>query len=111
MIPRLLAFSIRAHWLIVLLTVVIAAYGAHELTRLPLDALPDITNKQVMINYAASSLGPEDVEKRITFPIETAVLKAPDRSRATATARSLPSFRRMPTCILCASRLPNGWRR
>jgi cobalt-zinc-cadmium resistance protein CzcA len=73
MIARLLSFSIRAHWLIVLLTVVVAAYGAHELTRLPLDALPDITNKQVMINYAAPSLGPEDVEKRITFPIETAI--------------------------------------
>jgi cobalt-zinc-cadmium resistance protein CzcA len=73
MISWLLAFSIRAHWLIVLLTVVVAAYGAHELTRLPLDALPDITNKQVMINYAAPSLGPEDVEKRITFPIETAI--------------------------------------
>ena len=69
MISRLLSFSIRAHWLIVLLTVVVAAYGCHELTRLPLDALPDITNKQVMINYAAPSLGPEDVEKRITFPI------------------------------------------
>jgi len=73
MIARLLSFSIRAHWLIVLLTVVVAAYGAHELTRLPLDALPDITNKQVMINYAAPSLGPEDIEKRITFPIETAI--------------------------------------
>jgi len=73
MIIRLLSFSIRAHWLVVLLTVVVAAYGCHELTRLPLDALPDITNKQVMINYAAPSLGPEDVEKRITFPIETAI--------------------------------------
>jgi len=43
------------------------------LTRLRLDALPDITNKQVMINYAAPALGPEDVEKRITFPIEAAI--------------------------------------
>src|SRR5882724_225769 len=73
MISKLLSFSIRAHWLVVLLTVVVAAYGTHELTRLPLDALPDITNKQVMINYAAPALGPEDVEKRITFPIETAI--------------------------------------
>ena len=73
MISRLLSFSIRAHWLVLLLTVVVAAYGAYELTRLPLDALPDITNKQVMINYSAPSLGPEDVEKRITFPIETAI--------------------------------------
>src|SRR5436190_4939536 len=73
MINRLLSFSIRAHWLIVFLTVIVAAYGSYELTRLPLDALPDITNKQVMINYAAPALGPEDVEKRITFPIETAI--------------------------------------
>ena len=55
------------------MTAFVAAYGAYELTRLPLDALPDITNKQVMINYAAPALGPEDVEKRITFPIETAI--------------------------------------
>jgi heavy metal efflux system protein len=73
MITRLLSFSVQAHWSIVFLTAVVAAYGSYELTRLPLDALPDITNKQVMINYAAPALGPEDVEKRITFPIETAI--------------------------------------
>ena len=73
MISRLLSFSVQARWLVVFLTAVVAAYGAYELTRLRLDALPDITNKQVMINYAAPALGPEDVEKRITFPIETAI--------------------------------------
>jgi cobalt-zinc-cadmium resistance protein CzcA len=73
MITRLLSLSVGAHWWIVLLTAFVAGCGAYELTRLPLDALPDITNKQVMINYAAPALGPEDVEKRITFPIETAI--------------------------------------
>src|SRR6201987_1153392 len=73
MITRLLSFCVRAHWFIVVFAAVVAAYGSYELTRLPLDALPDITNKQVMINYAAPALGPEDVEKRITFPIETAI--------------------------------------
>src|SRR5580704_14940372 len=73
MITGLLSFSVRAHWSVVLLATFVAAYGAYELMRLPLDALPDITNKQVMINYAAPALGPEDVEKRITFPIETAI--------------------------------------
>jgi cobalt-zinc-cadmium resistance protein CzcA len=73
MINRLLSFSIQAHWFIVCLTGIVAAYGSYELSRLPLDALPDITNKQVMINYAAPALGPEDIEKRITFPIETAI--------------------------------------
>src|ERR1700674_2757109 len=73
MINRLLSFSIQAHWFIVFLTIMVAGYGCYELIRLPLDALPDITNKQVMINYAAPALGPEDVEKRITFPVETAI--------------------------------------
>jgi heavy metal efflux system protein len=73
MISRLLAFSVQARWFVVFLIAVVAAYGAYELTRLRQDALPDITNKQVMINYAAPALGPEDVEKRITFPIEAAI--------------------------------------
>lgn len=73
MVNKVLSFSVRAHWLIIFFTLMAAAYGCYELTRLPLDALPDITNKQVMINYAAPALGPEDVEKRITFPIETAI--------------------------------------
>ena len=81
MMSRLLSFSVQAHWFIVFLTAVVAAYGSYELTRLRLDALPDITNKQVMINYAAPALGPEDVEKRITFPIEAAI-------SATVTGRS-----------------------
>src|SRR3984957_10707014 len=73
MITGLLSFSVRAHWPVVLLATFVAAYGAYELMRLPLDALPDITNKQVMINFAAPAFGPEDVEKRGTFPIESAL--------------------------------------
>ena len=73
MIARILSLSIQARWFVVFLTAIVAAYGTYELTRLPLDALPDITNKQVMINFAAPSFGPEDVEKRVTFPIETAL--------------------------------------
>ena len=73
MINRVLSFSVRAHWAVVFVTVMVAGYGIFELTRLPLDALPDITSKQAMINYAAPALGPEDIEKRITFPIETAI--------------------------------------
>ena len=73
MIGRILSFSVQARWFVVFLTATIAGYGFYELTRLPLDALPDITNKQVMINFAAPAFGPEDVEKRVTFPIETAL--------------------------------------
>jgi cobalt-zinc-cadmium resistance protein CzcA len=73
MIAQLLSLSAQARWSVLFLTATITAYGAYQLTRLPLDALPDITNKQVMINFAAPALGPEDIEKRITFPVETAI--------------------------------------
>jgi cobalt-zinc-cadmium resistance protein CzcA len=73
MINRVLSLSIQAHWPVVFFAAIVAVYGSYELTRLPLDALPDITNKQVMVNYAAPALGPEDIEKRVTFPIETAI--------------------------------------
>src|SRR5437764_7671009 len=73
MIDRVLSLSVQARWLIVFLTAIVAAYGLYEVNRLPIDALPDITNKQVQINFLAPSLGPEEVEKRVTFPIETAL--------------------------------------
>src|SRR5438067_4680580 len=73
MIARLLSFSVQARWFVVLLTAVVGVFGLYEVTRLPIDALPDITNKQVQINFQAPSLGPEEVEKRVTFPIETAL--------------------------------------
>jgi cobalt-zinc-cadmium resistance protein CzcA len=73
MIARILSFSVQARWFIVFVTAIVAAYGFYELTRLPIDALPDITNKQVQINTLAPTLGPEEVEKRVTFPIENAL--------------------------------------
>jgi cobalt-zinc-cadmium resistance protein CzcA len=73
MISRILSLAVQARWLIAFLTAIIAVFGAYQVTKLPLDALPDITNKQVMVNFSAPAFGPEEVEKRITFPIETAV--------------------------------------
>src|SRR5689334_5523199 len=73
MISRLLNFSVRQRWLVVLLTVAAAAYGVYSLQRLPIDAVPDITNNQVQINTSVASLSPIDIEKQVTFPIETAL--------------------------------------
>ncbi len=73
MIARLLSFSVRQRWLVVLLTIAAAAYGLHSLGSLPIDAVPDITNNQVQINTVAPSFSPVDVEKQITFPIENAL--------------------------------------
>ena len=73
MISRILAFSVHQRWLVVLLTAAAAAYGARSLTNLPIDAVPDITNNQVQINTVAPALSPVDVEKQVTYPIETAL--------------------------------------
>ena len=73
MIARLLSFSVHQRWLVVLLTIAAAGYGIYSLQRLPIDAVPDITNNQVQINTTALSLSPIDIEKQVTFPIETAL--------------------------------------
>ena len=73
MIDAILAFSIRQRWLVVLACLGIAAFGAWNFTRLPIDAVPDITNVQVQINTSAPGFSPLETEQRITFPIETAM--------------------------------------
>ena len=77
MIKRILAFSVHQRWLVVLLTAAAAAVGLWSLSRLPIDAVPDITNNQVQINTVAPSLSPFDVEKQVTYPIETALAGIP----------------------------------
>ena len=63
--------------LLVLLTIVAAALGGYTLQRLPIDAVPDITNKQVQVNTVAPALSPVEIEKQVTFPIETALAGIP----------------------------------
>jgi cobalt-zinc-cadmium resistance protein CzcA len=77
MIAQLIALSIRARWMVIALVLVVAGIGAWQLTRLPIDAVPDITNKQVQINTVDPGLSPLDMEKRVTFPVETALAGIP----------------------------------
>ena len=58
-------------------TVIVAAIGAFSLYRLPIDAVPDVTNRQVQISTFAPTLGPVDIEKQVTFPVETALAGIP----------------------------------
>src|SRR4051812_6923667 len=71
MIARIISFSVRARWAILFLTLVIAGIGVWQAVLLPIDVTPDITNKQVQINTLAPTLTPVEVEKRVTYPIET----------------------------------------
>jgi heavy metal efflux system protein len=77
MIERILAFSVRSRWLVLLLTLAAAASGVWSLTRLPIDAVPDITNVQVQINAFAPALSPLEIEKQVTFPLEVALAGIP----------------------------------
>src|SRR5215217_6724489 len=74
---RILAFSVRRRWLVLLLTLVAAISGAWSMTKLPIDAVPDVTNVQVQVNAMAPALSPIEIEKQVTFPIETALAGTP----------------------------------
>ncbi|WP_068094945.1 efflux RND transporter permease subunit [Novosphingobium rosa] len=73
MIARILALSVRQRWLVAALTLLVAGFGVMQIMRLPIDAVPDITNRQVQISTFAPTLGPVDIEKQVTFPVETAL--------------------------------------
>ncbi len=77
MIDRILSASVRMRWLIAFLTLLVIGFGAWQITRLPIDAVPDVTNRQVQISTFAPTLGPVDIEKQVTFPIETALAGIP----------------------------------
>src|SRR6266498_5405845 len=77
MIERVLAFSVRQRWLVLLAALAAAISGAWSLTKLPIDAVPDVTNVQVQVNAIATALSPLEIEKQVTFPIETALAGTP----------------------------------
>src|SRR5216110_1416459 len=77
MIERIIDFSVRRRWLILLITLAAAVSGFWSLTKLPIDAVPDVTNVQVQVNAVAPALTPVEIEKQVTFPIETALAGTP----------------------------------
>nr|WP_293862223.1 CusA/CzcA family heavy metal efflux RND transporter [Sphingomonas sp. SCN 67-18] len=77
MIASLMALSVRARWAVLFIFLAIAGLGLWQLTKLPIDAVPDITNKQVQINTIDRGLSPVEMEKLVTYPIETALAGIP----------------------------------
>jgi heavy metal efflux system protein len=77
MLERILQFSIHHRKLVVMLALLVAALGASALKHLPIDAVPDITSNQVQINTLFPALTPVEIEKQITFPVETALAGIP----------------------------------
>jgi cobalt-zinc-cadmium resistance protein CzcA len=77
MISQLLQFAIQQRYLMVALAIGVAALGIWNFTRLPIDAVPDVTNKQVQINTGVTGLAPVEIEQQITAPIEWAMQGIP----------------------------------
>ncbi|MCC7463920.1 MAG: CusA/CzcA family heavy metal efflux RND transporter [Gammaproteobacteria bacterium] len=77
MIDAVFRLAIARRWIILCLVLFAAAAGAWNYQRLPIDAVPDITNVQVQINTAAPGYSPLEVEQRITYPVEAALAGLP----------------------------------
>ena len=77
MLESILRFSIKRKFLVLVMVLAVAAIGIWNFTKLPIDAVPDITNVQVMINTEAAGYTPLEIEQRVTFPLETALSGLP----------------------------------
>src|SRR5690554_8011251 len=70
MLNKIIEFSIKNKLIIGLFVLTLIGYGIYEVRKLPIDAVPDITNNQMQVITVAPALGAPDVERLITFPIE-----------------------------------------
>jgi cobalt-zinc-cadmium resistance protein CzcA len=77
LLERIIAAAIRFRWAAMAAVLLMCAIGMWSFNRLPIDATPDITNVQVQINSEAAGFSPQEVEQRVTFPVETAIAGLP----------------------------------
>jgi cobalt-zinc-cadmium resistance protein CzcA len=80
--------AVRFRWAVVFVATLIAAYGLFQLTKLPIDAVPDITNRQVQINTIAPALAPGQIERQVTYPLETALAGIPGLTSTRSISRN-----------------------
>lgn len=77
MLDKIIQLSVKHKLAVGLFILLWVVYGSYQVSRLPIDAVPDITNNQVQVITTAPALGAEDVERLITFPIEQAISNIP----------------------------------
>ncbi|VXC47796.1 RND divalent metal cation efflux transporter [Pseudomonas sp. 8Z] len=88
MFERIIQFAIEQRFLVLLAVLAMAGVGVASYQKLPIDAVPDITNVQVQISTAADGFSPLETEQRITFPIETAMAGLPHLKQTRSLSRS-----------------------
>lgn len=87
MFERIIRFAIEHRWLVLLAVFGMAGYGVFSYQKLPIDAVPDITNVQVQINTAAPGYSPLETEQRISYPIETVMSGLPNLEQTRSLSR------------------------
>ena len=87
MFERIIRFAIEQRWLVLLAVFGMAALGVFSYQKLPIDAVPDITNVQVQINTEAPGYSPLETEQRVTFPIETVMAGLPGLQQTRSLSR------------------------
>lgn len=87
MFERIIRFAIEHRWLVLLAVLGMGAYGLYSYQKLPIDAVPDITNVQVQINTAAPGYSPLETEQRISYPIETVMSGLPHLEQVRSLSR------------------------
>ena len=86
MIARLIRWSIQNRFLVLLATVTLVAWGVWAMLRIPLDAIPDLSDVQVIIRTTYPGQAPQIVENQVTYPLATTMLSVPG-------AKTVPAFR------------------
>jgi heavy metal efflux system protein len=84
---KIINFSIHHHFIVLISVFCLMVLGIYNFQKLPIDAVPDITNVQVQINTEAKGYSPLEVEQRITFPIETALSGIPKMDHTRSLSR------------------------
>ena len=77
MLDKIIAFSINNKLVIGLFTLALIGWGVYSLTKLPIDAVPDITDNQVMVITITPTLAAQEVEQLVTFPVEQTMVSIP----------------------------------
>lgn len=87
MIDNIIAWSIKNKLMVALLTFTLIGVGLWSITKVPIDAVPDITNNQVQVITQAPNLGTEDIEQFVTYPIEVAMANLPSVTEIRSVSR------------------------
>ncbi|MFM0500644.1 efflux RND transporter permease subunit [Paraburkholderia caffeinilytica] len=107
MIARLIRWSIHNRFLVLLATVLVTAWGVYSVTQTPLDALPDLSDTQVIIKASYPGKAPQVVEDQITYPLTTTLLGVPGAK----TIRAYSSFGDAFVYVLFDDKTDQYWAR